>query len=258
MTDTNPPLRIGFFPTCLVDLFRPSVAFAAIQLLRQAGCIVEVPLQQSCCGQPAFNNGDEKTASTLAKQLVDTYSSYDYLVAPSGSCVAMIKHHYLQLLGNNGDHRVKTTEMAAKSHEIVSFLHDVVSFQPERQNYPGVVTYHDGCSGLRELSIKTQARNLLRAVHGMKLKEMEDNETCCGFGGTFCVKYPRISEKIVDEKIDRIHASGAQTLLSGEIGCLLNIAGRLNRLNSPVRCFHVVELLAGMTDKPALGEKPAD
>jgi L-lactate dehydrogenase complex protein LldE len=246
--------RVGLFVTCLVDLFRPSVGFAAVRLLQDAGCEVEVPLTQTCCGQPAYNNGDERNARAIARQVIRIFSAYDYVVAPSGSCAAMIKVHYPQLLHDDPDWRDKALLLSGRTHELMSFLHEVRHYRPQGAALEAAATYHDSCSGLRELGIHGQPRELLRCVRGLALKEMNGNDNCCGFGGTFCVKYPEISARIADDKGRDIEQSGAGILLGGDLGCLMHIAGRLQRLNIPVRCYHAAEMLAGTVAHAAIGE----
>ncbi len=256
MHQTRP--RVALFVTCLVDLYRPSVGFAAIRLLEAAGCLVEVPAAQTCCGQPAYNSGDRATARDLARRVIDTFLHYDYVVVPSGSCGGQIAHHYPGLFEDDPEYRARAETLAGKTHELVSFLADVIGTAEVTARYEGMVTYHDSCSGLRELGIKAQPRRLLAAVDGLVLKEMEDAEVCCGFGGTFCVKYPDISVRMVSDKVQNIQATGADTLLAGDLGCLLNMAGRLHREGAPVKVRHVAEVLAGMTEEVApIGEAPA-
>lgn len=236
---------------------RPIVGFAAVKLLEDAGCRVEVPVAQTCCGQPAFNSGDRKDAADIAKQVIATFEPFDYVVAPSGSCGGMISHHYPSLLADDPAWAPRAEALAAKTHELISFLTDVMGVEATGAAFDGTVTYHDSCSGLRELGIKEQPRKLLAGVTGLNLSEGKETETCCGFGGLFCVKYPDISEKMVDAKVDDIVATGADTVLAGDLGCLMNIAGRIQRRGLPVRARHAAEVLAGMTAAPAIGE-PAD
>ena len=247
-------MRVALFATCLVDLVRPSVGFATVKVLEQAGCEVVVPLAQTCCGQPAYNNGDKKTAIRLARQVVDTLYIYDHIVIPSGSCGGMLKVHYPELLKDEPDYAIKAAELAARSYELTSFLVDVLKFESLDAAYDGQLTYHDSCSSLRELDIKQQPRHLLNNVSGCQLVEMNDTESCCGFGGTFCVKYSAISTRMVDDKVDHINKSGADILAAGDLGCLLNIAGRIKRLGLPIKVFHVAEVLAGMAKGPGIGE----
>jgi L-lactate dehydrogenase complex protein LldE len=247
--------RVGLLVTCLVDLMRPSVGFAAVKLLEDAGCTVEVP-SQTCCGQPAFNSGDRATARDLAKNVIETFAPYDYVVTPSGSCGGQVKVHYPELFHDDPAWLPKATALAAKTYELVSFLVDMLKIERVPGRFPERVTYHDGCSGLRELGISAQPRKLLAGIEGLSLTEMTDSNVCCGFGGTFCVKYPAISDAIVTRKAENIAASGATTLLAGDLGCLMNMAGKLQRLGRNVRVRHVAEVLADMGDLPAIGESP--
>ena len=255
MTESKP--RVALFVTCLVDLFRPSVGFAAVKLLEDAGCTVEVPRAQTCCGQPAYNSGDRRSARTIARQVIDAFAGYDYVVVPSGSCGGMIKAHYPALFADDPAIGPQARGLADRTYELVSFLVDVRKVERVAARYDGVATYHDACSGLRELGVKSQPRRLLASVEGLTLTEMRDCEVCCGFGGTFAVKYADISDKIVEEKATNIRASGADTLLAGDMGCLLNMAGKLERAGDPTKVRHVAEVLAGVTG-PALGEPGAE
>ena len=255
MTKDSP--RVGLFVTCLVDLIRPSVGLAAVKLLEDAGCRVEVPQAQTCCGQPAYNSGDRADAAAIAMQVIEAFEGLDYLVAPSGSCTGMIKKHYPALFDAGSAWRGRAEALAEKSYELVSFLSDVMKVERTEASYLGTVTYHDACSGLRELGIHEQPRRLLATLEGLTLSELPDADVCCGFGGTFCVKYPEISNKMVETKAGRIDETGADLLLAGDLGCLLNMAGKLKRLNSTVAVRHVAEVLAGMTDEPAIGDGSA-
>ncbi|MCW3473612.1 (Fe-S)-binding protein [Limobrevibacterium gyesilva] len=247
--------RVALFVTCLVDLHRPTIGFAAIRLLERAGCQVEVPRAQTCCGQPAYNTGDRATTRDLAMGILDAFGGYDYVVVPSGSCGGMLRHHLPHLFDDDPNIKARAEALAAKTYELIGFLTDVMGVTEVQAAYPGTVTYHDSCSGLRELGLKQQPRRLLAGVAGLKLTEMTDPEVCCGFGGTFCVKYPEISVRMVSDKTRDIAATGADTLLAGDLGCLLNMAGRLKREGSPVKVRHVAEVLAGMTnDVPPIGE----
>jgi L-lactate dehydrogenase complex protein LldE len=245
------PVRVGLFVTCLVDLFRPAVGFAAVKLLEEAGCAVEVPAAQTCCGQPAYNSGDKADAKAIARQVVAAFEDYDYVVVPSGSCGGMIKQHYAELFADEPDMAARVQHLALRTYELVSFLTDVRGVERVAARYDGVVTYHDACSGLRELGVKEQPRRLLRGVQGLSLVELPGAEVCCGFGGTFCIKYPTISDRMVADKAADILATGADTLLAGDMGCLLNMAGKLARLGREVRVRHVAEVLADTTDASA-------
>jgi len=250
--------RVGLFVTCLVDLFRPSVGFAAVKLLEAAGCTVAVPRAQTCCGQPAYNSGDRADTRAIARGVIDAFEGFDYVVAPSGSCAGMIREHYPALFEDEPATAHRAHGLARRTYELVSFLRDVRGMTKVDARYDGTVTYHDSCSGLRELDVKRQPRELLASVDGLSLVELPGAETCCGFGGTFCVKYPDISNRMVDDKAKDIEATGATTLLAGDMGCLLNMAGKLKRREATVRVRHVAEVLAGMTDTPAIGDGAED
>ncbi len=247
--------RVALFVTCLVDFYRPTVGFAAIRLLEDAGCQVEVPRLQTCCGQPPFNSGDRATARGLAIELLNAFSGYDYVVVPSGSCGGMLSHHMPSLFDDDPNLRPRADALASRTHELVSFLTDVMHVEIPKARLPGTtVTYHDSCSGLRELGVKQQPRSLLGAM-GVSVVEMAEPEICCGFGGMFCVKYPDISVRMVSDKTRDIAATKASMVLAGDMGCLLNIAGRLHREGHRVQARHVAEVLAGMTDQvPPIGE----
>jgi L-lactate dehydrogenase complex protein LldE len=248
------PARVALLVTCLVDLFRPSVGFAAVALLERAGCTVEVPRAQTCCGQPAYNSGDRADAKVIARQVIETFAGYDYVVAPSGSCAGMVKIHYPELFADEPAMRARAEELAARTYELVSFLVDMRGMSDVGARWERSATYHDACSGLRELGVKAQPRLLLASVAGLELRELPGAEVCCGFGGTFCVKYPEISDKMVSDKAEDVAATGADAVLAGDLGCLLNIAGKLSRLGHPVEVRHIAEVLAGMADEvPAIG-----
>jgi L-lactate dehydrogenase complex protein LldE len=252
MSETPP--RVGLLVTCLVDLFRPCVGFAAVKLLEDAGCMVEVPRAQTCCGQPAYNSGDRADARAIAKRTIEAFEGYDYIVAPSGSCAAMLSEHYPALFDDDPAMAQRSADLATRSYELISFLTDLRGIAKVQASFAGSVTYHDSCSGLRELGIKQQPRRLLATIEGLSLTEMSDAEVCCGFGGTFCIKYPDISNTMVDEKAVAIERTGADTLLAGDLGCLLNMAGKLKRRGAKVGARHIAELLAGATDQPAIGD----
>ncbi|MBP2293847.1 (Fe-S)-binding protein [Azospirillum rugosum] len=255
MAEKRPAPRVGLFVTCLVDLFRPTVGFAAVKLLEDAGCTVEVPSAQTCCGQPAFNSGDRKTAQELARNTIAAFEGFDYVVVPSGSCGGQIKKHYPELLAEDPAWAARAQHLSARTYELVSFLADVLGVTDTGARYDGTITYHDSCSGLRELGVKEQPRRLLASVEGLTLNELPGAEVCCGFGGTFCVKYPDVSNRMVEAKTADIKGTQADTLLAGDMGCLLNMAGKLKREGSAIRVRHVAEVLAGVTDTPPIGEK---
>ncbi|MTI09087.1 (Fe-S)-binding protein [Curvivirga aplysinae] len=249
----KPAYKVGLFVTCLVDVMRPNVGFAAVKLLEDAGCQVAVPESQTCCGQPAFNSGDNADTAKIAKGVIEAFEGFDYVVAPSGSCAAMIKEHYAELFDTDPHWAGRAHELSARTYELTSFLVDICGMQFVEASLDAKITYHDSCSGLRELSVKEQPRKLLKSVDGLEIQEMKRPETCCGFGGTFCVKYPEISGKIVDEKSDDIISTDADILLAGDLGCLLNMSGKMHRKDAPVKAYHVAEVLADMADGPAIG-----
>ena len=250
----EPTRRVALFVTCLVDLFRPTVGFAAVKLLEQAGCIVEVPVAQTCCGQPAYNSGDRANTKKIAAQVLEAFAGYDYIVAPSGSCAGMLRVHYPEIFADDPVLSPRARQLAERSWELVSFLVDVRDMRSVAARWPRRTTYHDGCSGLRELGVKEQPRRLLATVSGLRLCELPGAEICCGFGGTFAVKYPAISEKMVGDKAVDIIATGAEAVLAGDLGCLLNIAGKLHRDGRRIEVRHIAEVLAGMTEEvPPIG-----
>jgi L-lactate dehydrogenase complex protein LldE len=246
--------RVGLFVTCLVDLFRPTVGFAAVRLIEEAGYAVEVPPTQTCCGQPGYNSGDRAGARRLAAGVIAAFEAYDHVVAPSGSCAGMIKVHYPELLAGDRVWGPRAAALAARTRELTGFLVDVAGVSRLAARFAGRVTYHDSCSSLREMGVRDQPRRLLGLVEGAEIAELAGPEVCCGFGGTFCVKYPDISLRLVGDKTADIAATGAGTVLAGDLGCLLNIAGRLGREGRAIRARHVAEVLAGMADGPAIGE----
>jgi L-lactate dehydrogenase complex protein LldE len=247
-------MRVALFVTCLVDLFRPTIGFAAVKLLEEAGCTVEVPRSQTCCGQPAYNSGDRADAKAIAKQVLDAFAGYDHVVVPSGSCAGMIRRHYPELFVDDPAVLPRAERLSPRVWELVSFLVDICGMHAVTARWDREVTYHDACSGLRELGVKDQPRRLLASVGGLALKEMPGAEVCCGFGGTFCVKYPDISDKMVSDKEAEIVGTGAEAVLAGDLGCLLNIAGKLHRRGRQVEVRHIAEVLAGMTaEVPPIG-----
>ncbi|MEH6585946.1 MAG: (Fe-S)-binding protein [Halioglobus sp.] len=253
MSDPSAP-RVSLFVTCLADLMRPSVAFASIRLLEQAGCIVDVPLQQTCCGQPGYNSGDYESTIPVARRTIELFEHAEYVVAPSGSCAGMLREHYPKLL--QGEWRERALALAEKTFELTCFLTDVVKLDsaPAISTQMPAVTYHDSCAGLRELGIKEQPRKLLKELCNVEIKEMQQTDVCCGFGGTFCAKMPDISAKMVDDKLKNAVASGASMITGGDLGCLFNIAGRARREGIDIEVRHVAELLSGDLYSPAIGE----
>jgi L-lactate dehydrogenase complex protein LldE len=239
-------MRVGFFVTCLVDLMRPSVGFAAIRLLEAGGAEVFVPPSQTCCGQPAYNSGDRVDAIALARKLLDEFEGCDYLVAPSGSCSGMIRTHYAELFADDAGTAARAERLARRTYELTDFLVNVLRLERPPGAFDGKVTYHDCCAGLREMGVKAQPRALLASVAGIELTEMTDCETCCGFGGTFSIKFGEISARMADNKCRNVQATGADAVVLGDLGCILSIEGRLRRIgDTRTKVLHVAEVLAG-------------
>jgi L-lactate dehydrogenase complex protein LldE len=239
-------MRLALYVTCLVDLMRPSVGFAALRLLEASGAEVFVPEGQTCCGQPAWSTGNRPLAIDLAKKAIVELEGYDHVVIPSGSCTDQIRNIYPRLLADDPAWGARASALAERTFELTTFLADVAKNDPAASGFNGCVTYHDSCKGLRGLGIKRQPRELLLKVRGLRLKEMPDCEECCGFGGAFAVKFGDVSTQIVDRKCDAIAATGADVVVGGDLGCLINIEGRLRRRgDESTRVLHVAEVLAG-------------
>ncbi|MCC7484306.1 MAG: (Fe-S)-binding protein [Burkholderiales bacterium] len=240
-------MRVALFVTCLVDLMRPRIGFAALRLLRAAGCEVAVPRTQTCCGQPGYNAGDRAGALALARKVLAEFESFDYVVAPSGSCAGMIRTHYPDLFRDAPpQERERARAFCARTRELTEFLVNVVKPGSVPGTFAGTATYHDSCSGLRELGIKAEPRALLGLVPGLKLVEMAEPESCCGFGGLFSVKFGDIATHIAERKCAGVAASGANVLVLGDLGCMLHLEGRLRRRgDTATRVLHVAEVLAG-------------
>lgn len=239
-------MRVALFVTCLVDLIRPRIGFATIQLLEAAGCEVVVPETQTCCGQPAFNGGDRAGAALLAKKVVAEFEAYDYVVAPSGSCADHIRNEYPGLLADEPAWQARAVALSARVFELTDFLVNVARIERVPGAFRGSVTYHDSCAGLRHLGIKAQPRQLLAKIPGVELREMNGAEECCGFGGTFSIKFGEISAAIAEKKCANALDTAADAIVGGDLGCLLNIEGKLRRMGDDrTRVLHIAEVLAG-------------
>ncbi|HMI97157.1 MAG TPA: (Fe-S)-binding protein [Micropepsaceae bacterium] len=246
-------VRVGLLVTCLADMFRPEVGFAAVKLLEQAGCDVEVP-PQTCCGQPAYNAGDATDAAALARNVIAGFEAFDYVVVPSGSCAGMVRVHYPRLLQDDAAWSARANALAAKTHELFSFLVNVRGLKGVAARCTGQAAYHDSCSSLREMGVSSEPRLLLKSVAGLSVGDFSEKEACCGFGGFFSVKYPEISARMADDKIADAKANGANMILAGDLGCLLHLAGRLSRQGEKMSVRHAAEVLADMGDSPPIGE----
>jgi L-lactate dehydrogenase complex protein LldE len=240
-------MRVALFVTCLVDLMRPSVGFATLRLLEGAGCEVVVPASQTCCGQPAYSAGDRTAAQQLARKVIEEFAGFDHVVAPSGSCVEHIRHGYLELFADDEGWLARARDLAARVFEVTDFLATVLQVDTVGGTFAGSVSYHDSCKGVRALGIREQPRALLAKVSGLELREMNAANECCGFGGAFSIKFGDLSAAIVARKCSNARATGADAVVGGDLGCLLNIEGRLRRDGDlETRVLHVAEVLAGV------------
>lgn len=239
-------MKVALFVTCLVDLMRPRIGFAAIRLLEAAGCEVVVPATQTCCGQPAFNSGDRVSAALLARKVIAEFEGFEHVVVPSGSCADQIRNEYPGLLADDPDWHGRAVALASRTYELTDFLLNVAKIGELPGDFSGSITYHDSCTGLRSLGIKRQPRELLAKLPGVELREMPGAEECCGFGGTFSVKFGEVSAAIAEKKCANACSTGAGTIVGGDLGCLLNIEGRLRRMGDEhTRVLHIAEVLAG-------------
>jgi L-lactate dehydrogenase complex protein LldE len=244
--------KTALFATCLINSFRPQIGFAAVRLLEKAGCEVLVP-PQTCCGQPAYNEGREKDSIALARNVIHAFSNFDFVVTPSASCAGMIKNHYPKLFAKDAEWALRAQALSEKTHELFSFLVNVRGQTSVATKCERKAVYHDSCSSLREVKCAREARTLLGSVEGLDIVDMPDTEVCCGFGGLFSVKYPEISVRMADDKIANAGKTGADLLIGPDLGCLLHLAGRLSRKGKTIELRHAAEVLAGMMDEPALG-----
>ena len=238
-------MKVALFVTCLVDQMWSSVGTSCVEVLRRAGCEVEFDERQTCCGQPAFNTGYRDEARQVAKRFIEIFeeSKADAIVSPSGSCTAMV-HHFPELFVDEPDWRERARSVGSRAYELSSFLIRVLEVEDVGATWNGKLTWHDACHGLRDLNIKSEPRRLISNVRGAEFVELENAESCCGFGGTFSEKYPEISVAILDQKIEAIERAGVDAVVSGDASCLMQIGGRLSRKGSRIRVMHLAELLA--------------
>jgi L-lactate dehydrogenase complex protein LldE len=236
---------ITLFIQCLVDGIYPEVGDAMVQVFRNLGFDLSCPTQQTCCGQPAFNSGYRREARVAAKRFIEIFETADQIVCPSGSCVTMVRQHYPELFKDDGAWLQRSRQVADKTFEFTEFLVDVLGVDDLNAHYDGKITYHDSCHLLRNLRIKDQPRRLLHKVTGAEFVEMFDSDRCCGFGGSFSVKYAEISAAMVEDKVNNIVDSGADTVVGCDMGCLMNIQGMLSRKGSDIKVRHIAQILAG-------------
>ncbi|MCD9185322.1 MAG: (Fe-S)-binding protein [Pyrinomonadaceae bacterium] len=238
-------MKVSLFITCLVDQLCPNVGTAAVAVLRRAGCEVVFDERQTCCGQPAFNTGYRREARKFAERFIEIFeeSDADFIVSPSGSCTAMVKHFH-ELFPNDKNWRERAEKIAGKTFEFSSFLVNILKLENVGAKFSGRLTWHDACHGLRDLKIKNEPRSLLKNIENAEFVELENADVCCGFGGTFSVKYPEISAAILDNKIESIERSGADAVVACDASCLMQIGGRLSRTGSKVKPMHIAEILA--------------
>ena len=236
---------VTLFIQCLVDGIYPEVGEAMVKIFRRLGFDLACPTQQTCCGQPAFNAGYRREASVAAKRFIEIFETADTIVCPSGSCVTMVRHHYPELFKDDAAWLQRAAQVAAKTYELTEYLVDILGLDDLGVHYDGKITYHDSCHLLRNLRVKDQPRRLLRKVSGADFVEMYDSDKCCGFGGSFSVKYADISAAMVEDKVNNIIDSGADTVVGCDMGCLMNIQGMLSRRGSDIKVMHVAQILAG-------------
>ncbi|UCD82266.1 MAG: (Fe-S)-binding protein [Desulfobacterales bacterium] len=236
---------VTLFIQCLVDGIYPEVGEAMVHIFRKLGISITCPTQQTCCGQPAFNSGYRRQARTAAKRFIEIFDSADTIVCPSGSCVTMVRHHYAELFNDDASWMQRARRVAGKTYELTEYLVDILGVDDLGAHYDGKVTYHDSCHLLRSLRVQEQPRRLLRRVSGAEFVELYDADKCCGFGGAFSVKYADISAAMVEDKVNNIIASGADTVTGCDMGCLMNIQGMLSRKGYDIKTLHIAQILAG-------------
>ena len=237
--------NVTLFVQCLVDGLYPEVGEAMVTIFNKLGISVNCPLDQTCCGQPAFNAGYRKAARVAGKRFIEIFEDSESIVCPSGPCVNMVKNHYPELFEDDVKWFERAVKVGQRTFELSQYIVDILKIEDVGACYNGKVTYHDSCHLLRGLGISEQPRRLIRNIKKAELVEMKDSDRCCGFGGTFSVKYPVISTAMADDKIDNIIASGADTVTGCDVSCLMNIQGRLSRIGSSVKTLHIAQLLAG-------------
>jgi len=235
---------VSLFVTCIVDQLFPKVGMAMAEVLERIGFEVDFPEAQTCCGQPAFNSGFRREAREVARHFLSVFQGAEYIIVPSGSCASMISHHFADIFEKEPESLAAARALAPRVYEFSSFLLDVAGIEDVGAELHEVVTYHDSCHALRELKIKNGPRRLLRRVRGLELREMEAAEECCGFGGTFSVKFDELSGAMARTKIDSVLKTGASAIVSIDSSCLMQLRGALSRAELPIRTMHLAEVLA--------------
>lgn len=236
-------MKVSLFITCVSDMMFPRVGQAVVHLLRRQGCQIDFPAEQTCCGQPAYNSGYQDEAQKAAKQMIRAFEHAEYVVTPSGSCASMIRHYYPYLFATDDEWRDRAQNLVDKVYEFSEFLVNVLNIKDVQARYDGVATYHHSCHMMRGLEIRDEPVQLLRSVQGLEVHDLPYAQDCCGFGGTFAVKMPAISEEMADEKAEHILSTGADILVGSDMACLMNIEGKLRRLGHSLKVCHVAELL---------------
>jgi len=244
------PARVSLFITCLVDQFFPRVGIAMVKVLERCGLMVDFPAAQTCCGQPAFNSGFHDEARRVARTWLAAFRESETIVAPSGSCVSMVRQSFPELFHHESAEREEALRLASRTYELTEFLVSVLGREDVGAEFAGAVTYHESCHLLRELRVSRQPRALLKKVRGLELREMDLAQECCGFGGAFSAKFPELSAAMADDKLRAAERCGAQALVACDMGCLMHLEGRARRRGLPLRCLHVAEVLAGKIGAP--------
>ncbi len=236
-------IKASLFVTCIIDQLYPQAGVSAVNVLRRLGVEVDFPMDQTCCGQPLYNAGFAKQSRKLAKRVLESFKESEYVVVPSGSCAAMMKVFFPDLFRDDPTLSNQAEALAGKVYEFSQFLNDVVGVDQAVGSQAGTVTYHPSCHLLREMDVKDQPLAVLGRVQGLRVEELPNAETCCGFGGSFAIKFPHISEGMLGDKISNIEATGAETVVSCDMGCLMNIEGALTRKGSSIKVRHLAEIL---------------
>ncbi len=236
------PVNVGLFVSCLADLSRPQIGFASVKLLEYVGCNVAVPTQ-TCCGQPAYNNGNKSSAIDIAKATIQSFEAFDHVIVPSASCAGMIKYHYPELLKDDTQWHEKAKNLSERTHELITYLYTIAGLSKVSTEYNGRIYFHESCSARREMRCQG-AQELLGTIKNATVLELPHNEECCGFGGLFSVKYDEISNAMVTKKIALLPESENTCLTGLDMGCLLNMSGKLEKQGNKIEVMHISELLA--------------